>query len=915
MHKKLVVVSLLLVVLVASGVALADGTQTGSVGGTIKDTTGAPLPGVQVVVKQVSSGFTRTVFSTANGTYGARLLPPGNYDVTVSIAGFQTVTSVASVESDKNTLFDPVLKLSGVTETMNVGAEVPVIDKTNTNTQTTVNSNFTQKLAVGRSYQALVQLAPGVTGGANPNVHGSLSSNNVYLFDGVDTTDTATGTFGQNFNYEAIQEVGINTGGYSAEYGRASGAIVSVVTKSGGNAFHGSLKVIANNDQWDGQNYQTNQVTGASLQRTKFDEIQFRENATLGGPIWRDHLWFFGSFEYAKTTLAQQSTLGVPGSFAGENYQQARTGEFWTAKATWAATNQHSLEFSANGDPLKGIVVDYWGASAERNALTGQEQGGHVYRGNYQGIFSPSLSAEATFATSTSRIDVLPFQEPGAAPFYKYQGATVTTSERNAAHFDGINNVYFNGATFIGFVERPRTQFNIASNYYKQLGSMNHNLRVGFDYQKLESGAQFAYPGDVVYYDDKFNFATREFTPNEKQVFDPAVPSTSKGNVYSIYALDKVDFGRFFVNAGLRVDKQEGKSDVGRTTFDKTVFSPRIYFKYDVSGSGKQLVSGGYGRFYQSLTQSFSDNYAAIPQQGSYNDFFYNPATGKYDFDSRVEAGGNSLAVNGDLKPSYTDDFTLAFEQQIGQVLGVTLRGTYRKWNDLVDDVKTFKSGVRTIQYANYDAASRRYRGVELVFDKRFANNWQALVSYTLSRTEGNHFVDVSSALGDYLDNVGLASQGSLTGKQINEENKYGLASYDRTHDIKGYGAYSLSAGIARFVLGSTLGLRSGTTYQRQVTRNVAGTNFTRFNTPRGSDRFPWQFYWDLALQADVTVFKEIGFGIKGEVFNVTDTQTQGGGTAASQASFTDNANYGKSTSRNQFAPPRSFRLTALLTF
>ena len=176
--------------------------------------------------------------------------------------------------------------MSTIAETVTVSAELPVVDKTQTATQTNVDSKFTQKLAVGRSYQSLLQLAPGVTGGANPNVHGATNSSNVFLFDGVDTTDTTTGTFGQNFNYEAIQEVNVSTGSFSAEYGRASGGVISVVTKSGGNEFHGSLKALATNDQWNGQNYQTNQVTGASLARTKLDDVVWRENATLGGPFF-----------------------------------------------------------------------------------------------------------------------------------------------------------------------------------------------------------------------------------------------------------------------------------------------------------------------------------------------------------------------------------------------------------------------------------------------------------------------------------------------------------------------------------------------------------------------------------------------------------------------------------------------------
>lgn len=899
----------LLIAVAVAPQAWSDGTQTGSIGGIVRDTAGGPLPGAQVTAKNVRSGASRDTVTGANGSYTLRLLPVGDYAVTVALSGFGKISTTVTVETETQTQFSAELKMSTIAETVTVSAELPVVDKTQTASQTNVDSKFTQKLAVGRNYFAMMAMAPGVnqnTSG-NANVHGALTSNNIYMFDGVDTTDTATGTFGQNFNYEAIQEVNVNTGNFSAEYGRASGGVVSVVTKSGGNDFHGSAKAIATNDQWNGQNYQKNQVSGASLARTKFDQVQWREAATLGGPFFKDHLWFFGSYELAKTTSASAQTFG------GENYQQTTDAKIWNAKATWAINNQHTLEASGNGDPITGFVVDYWGASGDRGALTGQDQGGHVYRGNYQGVFSSSMSVEALFATSKSRIDVQPFQASTVAPFFVFNGANVATSQVLAPHLDASQGLFFNGATFVGFVDRPRTQFGIAANYYQQLGSSNHNFKVGFDYQKLESGASFAYPGNAVYIDNSFNQTTRQFDPSELQLFAPPVASTSKGNIYGVYLLDKMDFGRLFVNAGFRVDKQNGSSDLGNTIFDKTVISPRVSFKFDIAGTGKQLVSGGYGRFYQSVIQAFEDGFAAIPQQGVYDDCFFNPATGKYDSNcSHVDLGGNSTPVNTGLKPSYSDDVTVAFEQQLGRVFGLSVRGVYRRWNDLIDDVRTLTNGVRTLNYVNYDAASRRYRGLEFVLDKRFADNWQALLSYTLSRTEGNMFADTSSALGDYLANTATNGQ---PGSVVTEGNKYGLAAYDRTHDVKAFTAYTFPLGPARLNLGNTLELRSGVPYQRQTTVSLAGTSYTEFVTPRGSDRFPWQFQWDMALQADFTIWKEIALGIKGEVFNLTDTQTQGGNYTTSGGSFTNGANYGKATSRSQFTPPRSFRLTALLNF
>lgn len=902
---------LIATVLALGGSAFADGSLTGSVGGTIRDIESGPLPGVVVTLTGVKTNLKRSAVTGSNGVYTLQLLPIGDYKIEVALSGFQSVTSTVSVYTNRNTQFDSNLKLAAVAESVAVTAELPVVDKTNTTQGATVNANFTSKLPIARQYQSTVQMSPGVTGGANPNVRGALSGNNVFLFDGIDTTDTTTGTFGQNFNNEAIQEIAINTGGYSAEYGRASGAIVSVVTKSGTNSFHGSAKLIASNDNWNANNKMPNEVTGVVTNRNKYDQVQYRYSFTLGGPIVKDNLWFFGAYEYAPTTTPETQVV-----VTNEAYQQDRKITLWQGKINWQITPNHSFEVSANGDPFTGIVRnDYWGVSvtAEREATTYQEQGGETYRGFYNGILTPNLSLEATFGTAKSRIDVNQFETNPTLPFYRFGSQSISTSQARAPHYDETLGVYFNGATFDGYVERPRTQANLAVNFYQQMLGGNHSIKGGVDYQKLESSALYAYPDNAVFYDYSFNPNTREFTPDYQDLFDTPAPSTSKGNIWAVYLQDKMDFGRLFVNVGFRVDIQDGKSDLGRSVFSSTVFSPRISAKYDITGKGKTLASINYGHFYQSLIQSFADGYAGIPQQTNKTVNLYNPATGRYEFYDRVVEGGNTNSVTDSLKPSYSQDFTVGFEQQLGPVFGVAVRGTYRNWNDLIDDVKTYNAttGVRTNDYVNYDGASRTYKGLELVVDKRFANNWQGFLSYTLSQTDGNHFADFTSALGDYLDSPATRTGSpASTGRVINEGNKDGLASYDRTHDIKGYGAYVFNLGRVTITPGSTLGWRSGYTYQRQVSGwRVAGQSYTQFTSERGSDRFPSQFYWDASLGVDFRLFGELNLGLRVECFNVTDTQTKVSGT------LTDGPNYGKATANSQYAAPRSWLLHALLTF
>jgi hypothetical protein len=307
------VIALGILALVAPAFLLADGTQIGTISGRVLDEQGGGVPGVTVEVISADKGFRRTQTTDATGSFNFPLLQRGPYTVRTSLSGFTTVEKTNNiVEADKTTDVNITMRLAPTEERVEVTGEVPLVDKTNTSATTTVTSTLTQKLAIGRSYQTLMQNAPGVTslaGAGNPNSHGAIAGNNQYLFDGVDTTDVTTGTFGQNFNYEAIDEVVVSTSGISAEYGRAQGAIVNVITKSGTNTFSGSAKYLMTNDKWNADNKGHNPTNGVAFNRTKFDQVQDRWALTLGGPFWKDHVWFFGAYEFYDQTGAFAQTL------------------------------------------------------------------------------------------------------------------------------------------------------------------------------------------------------------------------------------------------------------------------------------------------------------------------------------------------------------------------------------------------------------------------------------------------------------------------------------------------------------------------------------------------------------------------------------------------------------------------------
>lgn len=943
---------LLIVLLAAPPILMAQGSQSGNLRGEVKDESGGALPGVTVAATSQERGFSRNTVTDGNGRFLFAAIPMGRYRVVASLSGFETVTVTDNlVETEKMTDLDVTLRLAGQKAEVTVTGEVPIVDRTNTSVNTRLRQTEYQKIPVGRSYQTLFNTAAGVTGAAgtgvagNPNVHGALSSNNLYMFDGVDITDPTTGTFAGNLNFEAIQEVSIYTAGVSAEYGRSTGGVINVITKSGTNRFEGSAKYLVTNDDWDSQNKTRSQVcgtpatgqtrcsTGTKLERVKFDHENESIAFTLGGPVFPDYAWFFGAYEKAETTSAQRQAVVTL-----ENFQEVLESPFWNVRVTGQPHSSHQLWGKYHESPTNGFMIDYWSGlrapalAADLEAMTRQDQTSESWAGQWTGVFGSRLTAEALYAETDETITVFPFR--------------VSPLNNGAPHFSLANRLYYNGATFDGFVSRPREQATLAGTYYADLGGNSHSFKAGFDWQHLESGALFAYPNNQFFIDNSFDAATRTFSPFQRQDYDPPAATTSEGDIYAFYLRDKFEVGkRLFFEAGARFEKQEGKSDIGLATVDTTTISPRFSGSYDILGTGKTLVLGTYGRFYQFILQTFSDAFAQIPQQTNYNNFEWDGT--RYVFTGRVEAGATTFQRNTDLDPTYVDEFTLGFQQQIGNAIGLGIRGIYREWGDLLDDVRGFNTDRTTFRrVTNYGPAERDFLALELTFEKRFSQNWNANASYTYSRSEGNHFVDNFSGLGNYLNSdcrAGTATaiadstigtNGVIPCREVQEgRNTTGRSTFDRPHNVKFSGAYTRPLGPVNLVLGLAGQWISGINYSELRTLSVlfpgtataAGPTATYFYTKRGSDRLDPVWSIDTSLEATFRLLDRVELGAKGEVFNIFDEQEQitvNNTTFCGDASPTAplacrnaRAIYGTATARGAFQPPRTFRVTALVRF
>ena len=242
---------------------------------------------------------------------------------------------------------------------------------------------------------------------------------------------------------------------------------------------------------------------------------------------------------------------------------------------------------------------------------------------------------------------------------------------------------------------------------------------------------------------------------------------------------------------------------------DTNVFAPRLSSSFDLSGDGKTLITGSYGRYFASIIQGFSDSFANVPQQENCDVFLWNGTT--YVFSRSVRVGGGDFIPNTDLDPYHMDEVTIGFQRQFGRNMGAGVRFVGRKWGDLIDDIRTFRAdGSIDRQVVNYDAAERSYRGVQLTLERRFSNNWSARGSYTYSRTIGNHFGDNFTALGDYLDSqcrttldLSIGTNGTISCAAVNNgANKTGRPIYDRPHNLKLNAAYVRPVGPVNLTFG-----------------------------------------------------------------------------------------------------------------
>ncbi|HET8547282.1 MAG TPA: carboxypeptidase regulatory-like domain-containing protein, partial [Bryobacteraceae bacterium] len=282
--------------------ALSAQVATQSIIGSVTDRTGATVPGAQVVITNVDTNLSRDAVTDEKGQYAIRLLPTGNYRVEITAQGFKKfVQTGVTLDIDRTARVDATLELGAITESISVTADAPLVNTTNATVGRTVeNAEITNLPLVNRDVYQLLNLTPGVESSESGNAFGFPEQRTMinggsyggsgmvnYFLDGGNNTTGLRGTGNAAPNPDAVQEFRVITNSYGAEFGRFAGGIIDVITKSGTNSFHGSLFEFLRNDK-------LNASTWGALSKAPYRRNQF--GGTLGGPVVRDKVFFFGSY-------------------------------------------------------------------------------------------------------------------------------------------------------------------------------------------------------------------------------------------------------------------------------------------------------------------------------------------------------------------------------------------------------------------------------------------------------------------------------------------------------------------------------------------------------------------------------------------------------------------------------------------
>jgi len=766
------IVALLIGVAVAPALAQAP---TATISGHVLSADGQPLPGVTVSVASPNLQGIRTAITTANGDYIIPLLPPGEYALTFEIGSFEPVKERRNVAGTQNAIVDVTMAIAGRVETVTVIGDAETFVES-AHVATNFKQNLMAVLPSNRTIDAVLLMAPAVhaTGPRGGfTINGSQSYENLFMLNGAVVTENLRGQPFTLYIEDAIQETTVSTAGISAEYGRFEGGVGNAITKSGGNTFSGSFRTSMANDSWRSFTpFETTQLIGNPALALKLDKTVPTYEMTMGGPVEKDRLWFFGAARVQK----QESTRTT----VGTNIPYIRTNDEkrYEGKLTYAIKTGHSLQGSylALDQVLKKNTAQ---AAMDLQSLTDQGQPQDLYSIHYTGVVRSNLFLEAQYSARH-----LKFTNTGADTKDRIKGSLVLDLANGRRYW---SPTFCSGSVCDGDEERNNSDVIVKASYFKsdkRTGS--HHVVFGYD-RFLDmikanthgSGSDYRIRGTSSIVKGQNVYPV--FLANTTLDYTP-LAGLSEGThlrTHSLFVNDNWRLNNHLsFNVGVRMDTNDATDGGGVKTGDGTTFSPRVSAIWDPTTNGVWAVTGSYARYVTALNANLAGAATKYGNSSTYRWTYRGPlinATANADtpeadlvktedairtvfawFDSiggidarpltAAAVPGVSMKIPTPLRSPYSNEYAGGVSRTLGARGTMRLDAVYRQYQNfyaLRTDTATgrvtdeFGSNFDLAFIENTNGTERRYAG--LIWQASY--NFDRLMlggNYTLSHAYGN---------------------------------------------------------------------------------------------------------------------------------------------------------------------------------
>jgi hypothetical protein len=723
----------------------------GSIEGVVRDSTGAVLPGATVEAKSAAGGTLTSVTDT-NGLYRFPVLDPGRYEVTANLAGFsQPRAAQVDVLVGQVLRMDLSMSLAGVTETVQVLSESPTIDVRQATVATNITEDDISRIPKGRDFQSLVTLAPGANQEARSgglSIDGASASENKFYLDGIDTTNLRTGVSATPFLTDFISELQVKSSGYAAEFGGATGGVVSIISKSGSNQFRGEGGFYLNNDALNGSLAMNNiegtrgappatpgywerrqlrlLLTGENQAETvtypKDDYSRWDPHFQVGGPLVADKMWFWAG--YTPTMEETERTVTFRSNQQTNTFSSKETTQNVVGNVVWQIAQPARLRLSGQYRPYEreGQLPNPNGTN---NPLT---------------VFG--ITTKAPNNTATASFDWIGsnrvfFNTKANYLEYDREDSGIPNEIRYLFQ-SGSNNIYETRPSLI----QSAGYTNILTN---RLISRDKYTRAGWTADTtffVNAGGQHTFKGGIQFERIGNDVADVEQQPVVQLNWDTShtnLDGTVNRGAYGYYSwrtfgtVGKVNvnnLGLFFqdawtvnnrltINAGIRTERENVPSyranlnGINFSFADK--LAPRVGVAYDLAGDGKWKAYGSWGVFYDTMKLELPrgafggdvwiEHYYTLDTLdwntiGANGNF---PGRPLEEVDFRIPSNDPACpecgAIDPDLKPFKQQELVGGIEHELNNRIALSARYVHKQVDRTIEDVGVIVPGIGEVFY------------------------------------------------------------------------------------------------------------------------------------------------------------------------------------------------------------------------